>query len=70
MPAFPSLPVLALVEDRQREYPVSDHILRRESVLKPVVRYRDRAHLSGIFRVQVIEAAERMVAELRPPLLA
>jgi hypothetical protein len=39
-------------------------------VLKPVVRYRDRAHLGGIFLAQVIEPAERMVAELRPPLLA
>ncbi|EHR71189.1 hypothetical protein BurJ1DRAFT_2354 [Burkholderiales bacterium JOSHI_001] len=70
VPAFPSLPVVALIEDNQREYPVSDHILRRESVLKPIVRYRDRTHLSSIFRTQVIEPAERMVTELRPPLLA
>lgn len=70
VPAFPSLPVVTLIEASQREYPVSDHILRRESVLKPVVRYRDRIHLGTIFRAQVIEPAERMVNELRPPLLA
>lgn len=70
VPAFPSLPVVPLIEDSQREYPVSDHILRRESVLTPIVRYRDRAHLTRIFRSQVIEPAERMVTALRPPLLA
>ena len=70
VPAFPSLPVVTLIEDGQREYPVSDHILRRESVLKPVVRYRDLEHLGHIFRAQVIEPAERLVTALRPPLLA
>lgn len=53
----------------QREYAVSDHILRRESVRTPVVRYRDRAHLISIFQAQILEPAERMVLALRPPLL-
>jgi hypothetical protein len=70
VPAFPSLPVIPLIEDAQREYPVSDHILRRESVRTPVVRYRDRAHLTSIFQTQVLEPAERMVIALRPPVLA
>ncbi len=70
VPAFPSLPVIPLIEDAQREYPVSDHILRRASVRSPVVRYRDRAHLTSIFRAKVIEPAERMVIALRPPVLA
>ena len=48
---------------------MSDHILRRESVLQPVVRYRDRAHLQRIFGSEIIEPAERLVARLRPPLL-
>jgi hypothetical protein len=69
VPAHPSVPVIPLIEDSQREYPVSDHILRRESVLQPVVRYRDRAHLQRIFGSEIIEPAERLVARLRPPLL-
>lgn len=70
VPTFPSLAVVPLIEASQREYPVSDHILRRESVVKPIVRYRDRAHLMSIFRGQVLEPAERMVIALRPPMLA
>ena len=69
VPLHPSVPIVPLIEDRQREYPVSDHILRRESVLQPVVRYRDRAHLRQIFVRDVIEPAERLVTRLRPPLL-
>jgi hypothetical protein len=70
VPAFPSVPVVPLIEDAQREYPVSDHILRRDSVLNPVVRYRDRAHLRRIFRSEIVEPAERMVGLLRPPLIS
>jgi CHAT domain len=69
VPAFPSVPVIAIIDDAQREYPVSDHILRMGSVLKPVVRYRNPEHLQQIFRREILEPAERLVAELRPPLL-
>jgi hypothetical protein len=69
VPSHPSVPIVPLIEDRQRAYPVSDHILRRESVVQPVVRYRDRGHLRQIFVRDIIEPAERLVMRLRPPLL-
>jgi hypothetical protein len=69
IPMFPSLPVVPIIEDTQREYPVSDHILRRASVHNPVVRYRDQAHLATILESAVIRPAEALVQALRPPLL-
>jgi hypothetical protein len=68
VPQFPSLPIVPIIEAAQREYPVSDNILRRESVC-PVVRYRDGKHLATMFDRDVIGAAERLYHELSPPLL-
>ena len=69
VPMFPSLPIVPIIEETQREYPVSDHILRRQSVHLPVVRYRSRKHLAGILEEQVIAPAERLYARLAPPVL-
>lgn len=69
VPMFPSLPVVPIIEGAQREYPVSDHILRRESVHGPVVRYRNRKHLAGILEAEVIAPAERLYKRLSPPVL-
>jgi hypothetical protein len=68
VPQFPSLPIVPIIEAAQREYPVSDNILRRESVC-PVVRYRDGKHLATVFDRDVIGPAERLYHELSPPLL-
>ena len=68
VPQFPSLPIVPIIESTQREYPVSDHVLRRQSVCK-VVRYRDPAHLDEIFDEQVVAAAEKLHRLIKPPLL-
>ncbi len=68
VPNFPSLPVVPIIEASQREYPVADHILRRASV-RPVVPYRDEAHLLSILAEQVIRPAEALYAGIKPPLL-
>ena len=69
VPQFPSLPVVAIIQGDQREYPVSDHILRRASVHEPVVKYRDLAHLLKILDAQVLSPAEKLYGELAPPAL-
>lgn len=69
VPMFPSLPIVPIIEEGQRAYPVSDHILRRQSVHGPVVRYRSRKHLADILEDQVIAPAERLYARLAPPVL-
>ena len=66
VPQFPSLPVVPIIEASQREYSVADNVLRRESVVKPVVKYRDRAHLLDVLEKQVLEPAERLYAKLNP----
>lgn len=66
VPQFVSLPVVPIIEETQREYAVSDHILRRESV-KPVVRYRDVPDLLAILDKRILGPAEALRAELRPP---
>lgn len=66
VPQFPSLPVVPIIEASQLEYPVADNILRRESVVKPVVKYRDQAHLLDVLEEQVLEPAERLYAQLNP----
>jgi len=70
VPQFPSLPVIAIIQTDQREYPVSDHILRRDSVHKQIVKYRDLAHLLKILDAQVLQPAEALYGELTPPVLA
>lgn len=70
VPQFPSLPVIPIIQADQREYPVSDHILRRQSVHGQVVKYRDLAHLLSILDVQVLAPAEQLYGELTPPVLA
>ena len=65
VPQFVSLPVVPIIEATQREYPVADDILRRQSV-KPVVPYRDEAHLMAILDAQVLAPAEELYAELNP----
>ena len=69
VPQFPSLPVVPIIEVSQREYPVADNILRRQSV-KPVVHYRDEAHLMTILDAQILTPAEKLYAELNPRALA
>jgi hypothetical protein len=69
VPQFPSLPVVPIIEASQREYPVADNILRRQSV-KPVVHYRDEAHLMTILDGQILAPAEKLYAELNPRVLA
>jgi hypothetical protein len=66
VPHFPSLPLVPIIEASQREYPVLDHILRRDSVSKPIVRYRDVKHLRSIIDQQVLAPAEVLYGQLRP----
>lgn len=66
VPQFPSLPVVPIIEATQREYPVSDHILRRPSVVTPIVRYHDPADLLAILEKQVVSPAELRYRELNP----
>jgi hypothetical protein len=66
VPQFPSLPVVPIIEASQREYPVADNILRRDSVAKRMVKYRDRDHLLNILDEQVLAPAEALYAELNP----
>jgi hypothetical protein len=70
VPQFPSLPVIPIIQADQREYPVSDHIMRRESVHKPIVKYRDLAHLLKVLDAQVLGPAEVLYEALSPPVLA
>jgi CHAT domain-containing protein len=65
VPNFPSLPVVPIIDASQREYPVSDNILRRASVL-PVVRYLDEAHLLSILDAQILAPAETLYGKLKP----
>lgn len=65
VPQFLSLPVIPIIEATHREYPVADDILSRQSV-KPVVPYRDEAHLMAILDAQIIAPAEELYAELNP----
>ena len=48
VPQFPSLPVSLIIQGSQREYPVSDHLLRRSSVVKPIVQYKDVGTAGGV----------------------
>jgi hypothetical protein len=66
VPQFPSIPVVPIVHAGQRAYDVADHILRRQSVLKPVVEYEDEAHLTKILDSKILGPAEKLRAELNP----
>jgi hypothetical protein len=66
VPQFPSLPIVPIIETGQREYPVSDHILRRSSVVTPIVEYRDAAHLVSMLDDRVLAPAEARYLELNP----
>ncbi len=58
VPNFPSLPVSLIIQGSQREYAVSEHIVRRESVVgKRVVSYRNLDHLLSILDEQVLARA-------------
>lgn len=65
VPQFVSLPVMPIIVATQREYPVADDILSRQSV-KPVVPYRDEAHLMAILDAQILAPAEELYAKLNP----
>jgi hypothetical protein len=69
VPQFPSLPVVPIIEASQREYPVSDHILRRPSVTEPV-RYRNVGDLLSILDERVLAPAEALYEALKPGALA
>jgi hypothetical protein len=60
VPQFPSLPVVTIIEGSEREYPVADHILRRRSVVKNVVHYRDQVHLMSIIDTEILAPAEAL----------
>ncbi|MFU2489876.1 CHAT domain-containing protein [Thauera sp. WH-1] len=66
VPNFPSLPVVPIIDGRERAYPVMDNLLRRPSVL-PVVHYEDAAHLRAILEECILSPAEGLYARLRPP---
>lgn len=66
VPQFVSLPVMLIIEATQCEYPVADDILSRQSVKKPVVPYRDEAHLIAILDAEILASAEELYAELNP----
>ena len=68
VPPLVTLPVVPIIEASQREYPVADDILCRQSV-KPVVHYRDEAHLMTILDAQILASAEKLYAELNPRVL-
>jgi hypothetical protein len=58
--------VVPIIAASEREYPVADNILRRSSVLRPVVQYRDLAHLMNIFDSDVLAPAEALYTLLNP----
>ena len=64
VPQFPSLPVSLIIESSQREYPVSDNLLRRDSVIKPIVKYLDEEHLLSSLDSKVIAPAETLYISL------
>lgn len=64
VPQFPSLPVSLIIEDSQREYPLTDNLLRRSSLVKPILKYRDEAHLVSLIDTRVIAPAEALYSEL------
>jgi hypothetical protein len=66
VPDFPSVPVVLIIEASQREYPVVDHILRMDHVVKPIVKYRNKDHLMEILDEQVLVPAETLYAKLHP----
>jgi hypothetical protein len=66
VPQFPSLPVVTIIEGSEREYPVAGNILRRGSVVKKVVHYRDQAHLMSILDKKVLAPAEALYTRLIP----
>jgi hypothetical protein len=59
------VPVVLIIDETQREYPVSDNILRRPSVL-PVVRYRNAEHLRSMLADELLAPAEALRAQLMP----
>ena len=66
VPQFPSLPVVPIIASGQRECPVVDHTLRRDSVSKPVVSYNSIDHLLIILDDQVLAPAEALYEQLKP----
>ena len=66
VPDFPSVPVVLIIEASQREYPVVDHILRMDHVVKPIVKYRNKDHLIQILDEQILAPAETLYAKLHP----
>jgi hypothetical protein len=65
MMSLPILPVVPIIEARQKEDDVIDHIATYRSA-HPVVRYRDDAHLRAILDDEILAAAETLYTELRP----
>jgi hypothetical protein len=45
VPQFPSLAVVPIIEAGQDVYAVAENVLGRQTVIKPVLIYRDEAHL-------------------------
>jgi hypothetical protein len=62
----PARPIVPIIVSGQREYPVADHILRRASVVTPIVEYRNAAHLVSILDQRVLAPAEARYLELNP----
>jgi hypothetical protein len=66
VPQFPSLPIVPIIDASQGEYTVAYNILRRESVVKPVVKYRDLDDLIEVLEERVLGPAESLYAKLKP----
>ena len=65
VPAFRSLPVVPIIESKQREDEVIAHFEGYASVHE-VVRYKNQAHLGTILGTEIVPAAERMYENLKP----
>jgi hypothetical protein len=65
MMSLPILPVVPIIEARQKEDEVIEHIATYRSA-HPVVRYRDETHLRSILDDEILAAAETLYTALRP----
>jgi hypothetical protein len=62
---LPLLPVVPIIDAAQKEDLVLEHIATYRTA-HAIVRYRDGVHLRSILEDEILAAAERLYAELRP----
>ncbi len=63
----PSLPVVPILLEDQKEYALYENIRRYPWVIDPPVCYRDKGHLLQVLDQSIVEPAEAMVTRLREP---